>query len=490
MWGKISLMIIVFVSLISTIFAEEIEDSKQNEEGKKLCSLGWNAEHYDKDIAKAKKYYKLASEKKYKYANHLLVSIFKYEKNYPEVIKYLEKIIETTPRKKSKQIFSHEIALSYLNMNQLPRAIETYKKFIPADGYNHIGDLFVEPKDYNKAIKWYQKAVEAGNYVRISELVSLLKYNKKKQEYNKLIKKLTVKKKFQVFFNLGNTFAKKNPSLALDFYRRSKRSKAFINNYCGEVYLRKNKIEKAKKYFKKAVKLKSKYYEPLRSLAKIYDDNKQTKLANLYWQKAFNAVNLNKRYPNSSLDFIYTVFKAKKTAEYEKIYLKYIETERNMPESNNVFNGDEESYYEPLYYLYYLQKDQQKMAEILKISKELNFTDDFLEVFYIDFGEYDKVLKILLSQKIQDYSEIARTYRKIKNYDKAIEYSELYLEKIKKTSLCDIDSQGYTFKDIAELYYEKKDYKKALEFALKAARYYDYKPILLRKIYKKINEKQ
>ena len=96
-------------------------------------------------------------------AHHKLGSLYYSNKQYKNVIKEYERIIELDPS--SGKICYNEIGSAYYLLGEYNKAIQEYKKVIKldpnyVDAYNNLGAVYFEINQYRESIKEFEKAIE------------------------------------------------------------------------------------------------------------------------------------------------------------------------------------------------------------------------------------------------------------------------------------------------------------------------------------------
>ena len=114
---------------------------------------------YNKEnkIDKAKRYYLMSIDIKESINN--LASIYFEEENYEEAIKYYEEASEYI------NVSFENLGDLYYNLGQKERAIFYYlKNKNSVSAQIKLGNIYEDEKDYEKAVDWYQKACNNGDY--------------------------------------------------------------------------------------------------------------------------------------------------------------------------------------------------------------------------------------------------------------------------------------------------------------------------------------
>jgi len=184
-----------------------------------------------------------------------------------------------------------ESALIYLN-DYVENGIEENGNFV--DALFYIGTSYHQLKDYEKAISYFDRAIEIKPYYTyiFNKAASLSKIGKR-QEALKLIDSAIEKKpnesqffykKYQVYLQINET---EKANIALKKANVLQPNDPDILLDLGVAYFKENKIDSAKYYYQKCIPLKKSKFDVYNNLANLYAQNEITKdSAVYYYQKA------------------------------------------------------------------------------------------------------------------------------------------------------------------------------------------------------------
>jgi len=169
------------------------------------------------------------------------------------------------------------VEYSYYNMGnaygdkkEYDKAIKAYQKAIEInpkkdEAYYNMGIAYGAKKEYDQAITFYQKAIalnpkddDAYNNIGIA-YGAKKEYDKAIEAYQKAIE--INPKKDEAYNNMGNTYyAKKEYDKAIEAYQKAieiNSTRSYLYSYIGSLYYKTKNLNKARDYYTQALKLGS-----------------------------------------------------------------------------------------------------------------------------------------------------------------------------------------------------------------------------------------
>ena len=225
---------------------------------------------------------------------------------------------------KDKESISSIYALVYhLGLKEYDKAEKYYLKAIEkgnVDALFNIGNLYSDQKEYDKAEKYYLKAIEKGNVDALFNIGNLYsdqkEYDKAEKYYLKAIEKGNV----DALFNIGNLYSdQKEYDKAEKYYLKAIEKgdvDALLN--IGYLYSEQNKYDKAEKYYLEAIEKGN--VDALLNIGYLYSDQKEYNKAEKYYLEAIEKGNVDALF---NIGNLYS--DQKEYDKAEKYYLEAIE---------------------------------------------------------------------------------------------------------------------------------------------------------------------
>ncbi len=263
------------------------------------------------------------------------------KKNYTEALK----LAETVPLEKRTKIYFKDVGIVYANLKEYEKAIEYYQKAIEMDEkwavpYFNLGIVYKNLKEYEKAIEYYQKAIEMDEKWAVP--------------YN----------------NLGIVYKNlKEYEKAIEYYQKAiemDEKWAYPYNNLGNVYVDLKEYEKAIEYYQKAIEMDEKYAVPYNNLGIVYANLKEYEKAIEYYQKAIEMDDSDKNDIDIIESTITELLKSKKAKESYLVELE--ESLREISQAGNPFEFIAK--YVNVYRRYVFGKEEKALFELPKEQRE------------------------------------------------------------------------------------------------------------------------
>ena len=474
MMKKLEIFGVIFLLIIGLIWGGFEIWIRKYADGKELLQKGDN-HWYKKKKKEAKFFYKLAAYKNEPQAYEALIPIYKNEKNFAEVAENYQKILKGKP---DDYFLLDKLAITYQILGENKKAEETFKRAYKdclQAAYNNIGDIYVEIKDWPKAIENYKIALKMGHCSAADSLYKIYELQNKFGEIEKLTAQCIAENNLNSLSFLGDYYSKRNPQFAIKCLQKLEKSSPLNSLDIAKIYLRQKNFYKANEYCQKALKADPNYCGNYPVLADYYSQIGNQEKAYKYVLKILK---------NSPVKFVKFAVKTnheqQAVAELEKLYKK----------AATIYKKLELTFC--LYYLYETLKQPEQMQKT--IARHITENDQFMlnETIasnYSQLGEYDKALQWYLKDKTSPprvQREIAKTYKKQQKYELALKNFFEYLGKLEKYDY----EYGFICDEIAEIFYLQEEYIKALKFAKLAQESYSHNANLFRKIYFKLAQEK
>jgi tetratricopeptide (TPR) repeat protein len=191
------------------------------------------------------------------------------------------------------------MGLAYSNKGDKDKAIEWYQKAIEIkpdfhEAFNNMGLTYSNKGDKDKAIECYQKAIEIKpDFHEAFNNMGSAYYGK--EDKDKAIecyqKAIDIKPdSHEAFYNMGNAYSNKgDKDKAIECYQKAidtKPDKYEAFNNMGNAYDEKGDKDKAIECYQKAIDIKPDYHEAFHNMGNAYDDKGDKDKAMEWYQKA------------------------------------------------------------------------------------------------------------------------------------------------------------------------------------------------------------
>ncbi|CRF34867.1 hypothetical protein BRSU_2299 [Brachyspira suanatina] len=415
-----------------------MSDNKKNytiEEIKELINKKINNEELEDDDVL---YYEEAQEILKKHLKNdpnnkellFLLALVQYEDSYindeyKKVITTLEKLLNLNYKKDKVLYYLASSYYRYCYYNDYEKIIQLLENAIELNNedseyWYSLGDVhFNIKKDYNKALYYYKKAAE----INYTETI----HNHKKDYYYRL---------GQINLYLGNS------KEAIENFTKS------INISSEEYFL-----SQILHYLGLSYEKNGQYDEALKSYKKALDINVRSELDDYFYKKFYTIKSLYDLYKRlgKNDDALYAL-KDSIEKDISAPFMIIPDDDKNF--KSETYNDIVHAYTDIIKYCYYSKYTF--VNELSDLYKEAAYRE-MLAYLYKRYGEYYKAIELYNQISIENYKNIAETYRECKNYDKAIDIYKMLIEIYP-------DNKLNYYIDIAHIYEEAKNYEEVINY--------------------------
>ncbi|NOU18747.1 MAG: tetratricopeptide repeat protein [Bacteroidales bacterium] len=209
----------------------------------------------------------------------------------------------------------------YVDLKKYDEAIRYYNKAIEsnpkyANPYNGLGDVYSDLKEYDKTIENYNRAIEldpknAYTYTELGNVYkSLQQYDKAIENYNRAIE-LNSKGKYS-YQGLGVVYINlKDYEKAIKYFNKAielDHKDAYAYNGLGNAYYCKKEFNKANESYKEAIEIDPNFAYPYNGLGNVYNNLKEYDKAIENYNRAIE-LNPGHKHPFNGLGIVYNKLK-------------------------------------------------------------------------------------------------------------------------------------------------------------------------------------
>ncbi|MFH0702398.1 MAG: tetratricopeptide repeat protein [bacterium] len=265
-------------------------------------------------------------------------NLARFNKNYPEAIKFYIKSIES---KKANYEAYNNLGLLYMDKNKNNNAVYYLNKALElnstaAYSYNNLGIAYQKLKNFNEANKYFDLAIEAGKtyssgynnkavcligtvFENFDGSIKYLESITKKEPQNVAAKQI-----LGLFQALKGDY-----NSAINIYKSAielSKDNCFLLKKLGDFLFINNQYSESIDYYKKAISINAKDSEIYTAIARAYEKNEDSKNAFTNYQ---TAIRIDANNANTYKYFGYFLINQKRKPEAKGMLKKYLELAPN-----------------------------------------------------------------------------------------------------------------------------------------------------------------